>query len=223
MNALVRTPGVANMWSMPIKNRLDMLATGIKTPVGIKIFGPDLATLDSIGRQIEAILPRVKGTNTVFSERAVGGRYLDVTIDRAAAARSGLSGDAVRMALSTAVGGREAGEVIEGRERYGVLVRYPRELRADPSQIARVLVATPSGAQVELGALARIEVVEGSTLVKSEDGYLNNIVYVDVRERDVGSYVNDGKRLLDKELSLPPGYRLEWSGQYESMQRAWRR
>ncbi|MEO7822564.1 MAG: CusA/CzcA family heavy metal efflux RND transporter, partial [Gemmatimonadaceae bacterium] len=222
-NATVRTPGVGNMWSMPIKNRLDMLATGIKTPVGIKIFGPDLSTLDSIGKQIEGILPAVKGTNTVFSERAVGGRYLDVTIDRAAAARYGLSGDEVQMALSTAVGGMEAGEVIEGRERYGILVRYPRELRADAAQIARVLVATPSGAQVELGAVARIGVVEGSTLVKSEDGYLNNVVYVDVIGRDVGSYVNDGKRLLDKELSLPPGYRLEWSGQYESMQRAGRR
>ncbi|MEX2111188.1 MAG: CusA/CzcA family heavy metal efflux RND transporter [Gemmatimonadaceae bacterium] len=222
-DATVRTPGVANMWSMPIRNRLDMLATGIKTPVGIKIFGPDLATLDRIGKQIEGILPAVKGTNTVFSERAVGGRYLDVTIDRAAAARYGLSGDAVQMALSTAVGGMEVGEVIEGRERYGILVRYPRELRADASQIARVLVATPSGAQVELGALARIDVVQGSTLVKSENGYLNNIVYVDVRDRDVGSYVDDGKRLLDKELLLPPGYRLEWSGQYESMQRAGRR
>jgi Cu(I)/Ag(I) efflux system membrane protein CusA/SilA len=222
-DATVRTPGVGNMWSMPIRNRLDMLATGIKTPVGIKIFGPDLATLDRIGKQIEGILPAVEGTNTVFSERAVGGRYLDVTIDRAAAARYGLSGDAVQMALSTAVGGMEVGEVIEGRERYGILVRYPRELRADPSQIARVLVATPSGAQVELGTLARIDVVQGPTLVKSENGYLNNIVYVDVRDRDVGGYVDDGKRLLDKELSLPPGYRLEWSGQYESMQRAGRR
>jgi Cu(I)/Ag(I) efflux system membrane protein CusA/SilA len=222
-DATVRTPGVGNMWSMPIRNRLDMLATGIKTPVGIKIFGPDLATLDRIGKQIEGILPAVKGTNTVFSERAVSGRYLDVTIDRAAAGRYGLSGDAVQMALSTAVGGMEVGEVIEGRERYGILIRYPRELRAEPSQIARVLVATPSGAQVELGAVARIDVVQGSTLVKSENGYLNNIVYVDVRDRDVGGYVDDGKRLLDKELSLPPGYRLEWSGQYESMQRAGRR
>ena len=136
-NATVRTPGVGNMWSMPIKNRLDMLATGIKTPVGIKIFGPDLATLDRIGKQIEGILPAVKGTNTVFSERAVGGRYLDVTVDRAAAARYGLSGDAVQMALATAVGGMEVGQVLEGRERYGVLIRYPRELRSDPSQVEK--------------------------------------------------------------------------------------
>jgi copper/silver efflux system protein len=219
-NATVKTPGVGNMWSMPIKNRLDMLATGIKTPVGIKIFGPDLATLDRIGKQIEGILPAVKGTNTVFSERAVGGRYLDVTVDRAAAARYGLSGDAVQMALATAVGGMEVGQVLEGRERYGVLIRYPRELRSDPSEVEKILVATPSGAQVELGQLAKINIVQGSTLVKSEDAYLNNVVYVDVRNRDVGSYVAEGKKLLDKQLSLPPGYRIQWSGQYESMQRA---
>ena len=219
-NNTVRTPGVGNMWSMPIKNRLDMLATGIKTPVGIKIFGPDLATLDRIGKQIEGLLPAVRGTNTVFAERAVGGRYLDVTIDRAAVARYGLTVDEVQMALSTAVGGMEAGQVIEGRERYGVLVRYPRELRDDPLKIADVLVTTSSGAQVTLGGLARISVVEGSTLIKSEDAYLNNIVYVDVRDRDVGSYVAEAKSLLEKQLRLPPGYRLQWSGQYESMQRA---
>jgi Cu(I)/Ag(I) efflux system membrane protein CusA/SilA len=219
-NNTVRTPGVGNMWSMPIKNRLDMLATGIKTPVGIKIFGPDLATLDKIGKQIEGMLPAVRGTNTVFAERAIGGRYLDVTIDRAATARYGLSGDEVQMALSTAVGGMEAGQVIEGREKYGVLVRYPRELRDDPLKIADVLVTTPSGAQVALGELSRISVVEGSTLIKSEDAYLDNIVYVDVRDRDVGSYVEEGKALLEKQLRLPPGYRLQWSGQYESMQRA---
>ena len=219
-NNTVRTPGVGNMWSMPIKNRLDMLATGIKTPVGIKIFGPDLVTLDRIGKQIEGILPAVRGTNTVFAERAVGGRYLDVTIDRSAAARYGLTVDEVQMALSTAVGGMDAGQVIEGRERYGVLVRYPRELRDNPQMISDVLVTTPSGAQVALGELARIAVVEGSTLIKSEDAYLNNVVYVDVRNRDVGSYVDEAKSRLDRQLRLPPGYRLQWSGQYESMQRA---
>jgi Cu(I)/Ag(I) efflux system membrane protein CusA/SilA len=222
-NNTVRTPGVANMWSMPIKNRLDMLATGIKTPVGIKIFGPDLATLDRIGKQIEAVLPSVRGTSAVFAERAMGGRYLDVTVDRAAGARYGLTGDDVQMALSTAVGGMDAGQVIEGRERYGVLVRYPRELRDDPQAIAQVLVATPSGAQVALGELASIKVVQGSTLIKSEDGYLNNVVYVDVRNRDVGSYVGEAKSLLEKRIALPTGYRLEWSGQYESMQRASKR
>ena len=222
-NNTVKTPGVGNMWSMPIKNRLDMLATGIKTPVGIKIFGPDLATLDRIGKQIEGILPMVRGANTVFAERAVGGRYLDVTIDRIATARYGLTTDEVQMALSTAVGGMETGQVIEGRERYGVLVRYPRELRDDPTKISDVLIATTSGAQVMLGELAHISVVEGSTLIKSEDAYLNNVVYVDVRDRDIGSFVNEAKSLLEKRLSLPAGYRLEWSGQYESMERASRR
>ncbi len=220
MNNTVRTPGVANMWSMPIKNRLDMLATGIKTPVGIKLFGRNADTLDAIGKQIEALLPAVGGTNTVFAERTVGGRYLDVTVDRVAAARHGLNTDDVLMAVSAAVGGAPAGEVIEGRERYGVLVRYARELRDTPDAIRATLIATPSGAQVSLGELARIDVVRGSTLIKSENAQLNNIVYVDVRERDVGGYVADARRVLEAKLSLPPGYRLEWSGQFEAMQRA---
>lgn len=218
-NSTVKTPGIGNMWSMPIKNRTDMLATGIKTPVGIKIFGPSLDTLDQIGKKIEGILPAVAGTNTVFAERAVGGKYLDVTVDRDAAARYGLTADDVQMALSTAVGGMDAGQVIEGRERYSVLVRYPRALRDNPEQVGDVLVATPSGAQVALSELARIQVVKGPTLIKSEDAYLNNIVYVDVEGRDIGSYVGDAKKLLEEKLTLPPGYRLEWSGQYESMQR----
>ncbi len=223
VNARVKTPGVGNMWSMPIKNRLDMLTTGIKTPVGIKLFGPSVDTLDAIGKQIEGLLPAVRGTNTVFSERAVGGKYLDVTVDRDAAARYGMTTGDVQMALATAAGGVDAGEVIEGRERYSVLVRYPRELRDDPAQIAGILVATPSGAQVALGELAHIAVTRGATLIKSEDSYLNNIVYVDVQGRDVGSYVGEARRLLDRRLTLPPGYRLEWSGQFEAMQRAGRK
>jgi Cu(I)/Ag(I) efflux system membrane protein CusA/SilA len=219
-NHTVRTPGVANMWSMPIKNRTDMLATGIKTPVGIKIFGPSLDTLDQIGKELEGLLPAVQGTNSVFSERPEGGRYLDITLDRAAAARYGMTGDEVLMAASTAVGGMEAGEVIQGRERYSVLVRYPRALRDDPEAISNTLVATPSGAQVALGTLAHLAIVKGPTLIKSENGYLNNIVYVDVRGRDVGSYVAAAKQLVAEKLTLPPGYRLEWSGQYEAMQRA---
>ncbi|MFL5539144.1 MAG: efflux RND transporter permease subunit [Longimicrobiaceae bacterium] len=220
LNARVRTPGVANMWSMPIRNRLDMLTTGIKTPVGIKLFGPDLATLDRLGKQIESLLPQVRGTSAVFAERAVGGRYLDVDVDRAASSRYGLTVDDVQMAMMAAVGGMDAGEVIEGRERFSVLVRYPRELRDTPERVAATLVATPSGAQVSLGELARISIVPGPTLIKSENASLNTLVYVDVRGRDVGTYVGDAKRLLEQRLTLPPGYRLEWSGQYESMQRA---
>ena len=219
-NRTVRTPGVANMWSMPIKNRLDMLATGIKTPVGIKIFGPDLATLDRIGKEIEGLLPSVRGTNSVFAERAVGGDYVDVTVDRAAAARYGATTGDVLSAAAAAIGGEPAGEVIAGRERYGILVRYPRALRGDLPAIANVLVATPSGAQVALGTLAHVGVVQGSTLIKSEDAALNTVVYVDVRGRDVGSYVAEARQLLASRLTLPPGYRLEWSGQFEAMQRA---
>jgi Cu(I)/Ag(I) efflux system membrane protein CusA/SilA len=219
-NHTVRTPGVANMWSMPIKNRTDMLATGIKTPVGIKVFGPSLDTLERIGTAIEGLLPAVRGTNSVFAERTEGGRYVDISVDRDAAARYGMTTDDVLMAASTAIGGAGAGEVIQGRERYTVLVRYPRELRDSPEAIRNTLVATPSGAQVALGQLTRIDIVKGPTLIKSEGGYLNNVVYVDVRGRDVGSYVADAQRLLAARLSLPPGYRLEWSGQFEAMQRA---
>ncbi len=220
MNRTVVTPGVANMWSMPIKNRLDMLTTGIRTPVGIKIFGPDLATLDRIGKQIEGLLPTVDGTNSVFAERAVGGRYLNIDLDRAAAARYGMTIEDVQMAMMAAVGGMPAGETIEGRKRYGVLVRYPRELRDDPQKLARTLVAAPSGAQVELGQLARIHIVQGPPLIKSENAYLNNIVYVDVRGRDIGGYVEEARALVQERLELPAGYRLEWSGQYEAMERA---
>ena len=223
LNARVRTPGVANMWSMPIKNRLDMLATGIKTPVGIKIFGPSLDTLDRIGRQIEGILPSVRGANSVFAERSVGGRYVRVEIDRAAVARYGMPLGDVQTALATAVGGMDAGQVIAGRDRFSVLVRYPRELRDDPEKLRDILIATPSGAQVPLGGLARIEIATGATLIKSEDAALNDIVYVDVRDRDVGSYVREARALLERRLILPPGYRLEWSGQFEAMKRAERR
>ena len=222
-NARVRTPGVANMWSMPIKNRLDMLATGIKTPVGIKLFGPSLDTLDRIGSEIERLLPSVRGTNSVFAERSVGGRYVQVAVDRAAVARYGMPVDDVQMALATAVGGMDAGQIIAGRDRYSVLVRYPRELRDNPEKLRDVLVATPSGAQVPLGQLARIAIVKGPTMIKSEDAYLNDIVYVDVRDRDVGGYVTEARRLLDRRLVLPAGYRLEWSGQFEAIERAGKR
>jgi Cu(I)/Ag(I) efflux system membrane protein CusA/SilA len=220
MNQQVRTPGVANMWSMPIRNRLDMLATGIKTPVGIKIFGPDLAQLDRIGKQIEGLLPMVPGTNSVFAERTIGGRYLDLEVNRDAAARYGMTIDDVQMAMMAAVGGMHAGEVIAGRERYSILVRYPRELRDSPEKLHNVLVPTPAGPQVALGELMSLRVVNGASLVKSEDAYLNSIVYVDVRGRDVGTYVREARSLLEQRIELPVGYRLVWSGQFEAMQRA---
>jgi Cu(I)/Ag(I) efflux system membrane protein CusA/SilA len=165
----------------------------------------------------------VEGTNSVFAERALGGRYLNISVNRAAAARYAMTTDDVQMAMMTAVGGMYAGQVIEGRERYSTLVRYPRELRDNPQAIASTLVATPSGAQVELGELAGLRIVEGPPSIQSENAYLNNIVYVDVRGRDIGSYVADAQQMLDRELDLPPGYRLEWSGQFEAMERANRR
>ncbi|MDQ6830784.1 MAG: efflux RND transporter permease subunit, partial [Gemmatimonadota bacterium] len=219
----VRTPGVANMWSMPIKNRLDMLATGIKTPVGIKVFGPNLAVLDTIGTRIETLLASVPGTNSVFAERALGGQYLDVSIDRLAAARYGLAADAVQMVVATAIGGLDVGQVLEGRERFGVLVRYPRELRDDPDKVGDMLVTGANGIQVPLREVARLRLVPGAALIKSENATLNTVVYVDVRDRDIGSYVGEAKRALAGALTLPPGYRLEWSGQYESLERASRR
>ncbi len=219
-NNTVRTPGVANMWSMPIKNRLDMLATGIKTPVGIKIVGPNLDTLDAIGRRLEGMLPAVRGTNSVFAERAMGGEYLDIAVDRDAAARYGLTTGDVQQALSTAAGGMDVGQVIDGRQRYSVLVRYPRELRDTPEKIAAIRVSTPSGAQISLGQLAHIGITRGSTLIKSENAQLEDIVYVDVRGRDIGSYVSDAQHLVSAQLTLPTGYRLEWSGQFEALKRA---
>nr|MBA2627976.1 efflux RND transporter permease subunit [Gemmatimonadales bacterium] len=220
MNATVRTPGVANMWSMPIRNRLDMLATGIKTPVGVKIFGPDPQVIDRIGRETETLLARVPGTTAAFAERMVGGRYLDATVDRAAAARYGVTVEDVQSALTGAAGGAYAGEVIEGRERYSVLVRYPGDLRSSAEQLSGVLVALPGGASIPLSEVAQIGVARGPTLVKSENAQLMTIVYADIRGRDVGGYVRDAQALIRRELRMPVGYRIEWSGQYEAMQRA---
>ena len=223
LDRVTRTPGVANMWSQPIKNRLDMLATGIKTPVGIKVFGPDLETLEAIGERIEGILPMVEGTASVYAERAVGGRYLEIDVDREAIARYGLSVEDVQRTIMASVGGVDATRTVEGRERYTVNVRYARALRDDPESIARVLVPTPAGAQVPLGQLAEIRFAVGPPMIKSENARLNSLVYVDARDRDIGSYVDDAREVLDERLELPAGYTLEWSGQYEYMREANRR
>jgi len=220
MDAAVSTPGVANMWSMPIKNRLDMLATGIRTPVGIRIFGPDPAVLEAIGQEIEGLLPAVEGTSSVFAERSIGGKYLEIDVDRAATARHGLTMTDVQGTIMAAAGGVTVTRTVEGRERYGVSVRYARELRDDAEAIGRILVATPRGTQVPLSQLADIRFAAGPPMIKSENGLLNSVVFVDVRERDIGSYVAAGQRRLETELELPTGYRIEWSGQFEAMERA---
>ena len=222
-NARVRTPGVANMWSMPIRNRLDMLATGIKTPVGIKIFGPSLDTLDQLGKRLEQILSRVAGSNTVFAERAMGGRYLNVVVDRVAAARYGLTSDDVQQAVADAAGGTDAGTVLNGRERFGVRVRYLRGARDRPADLSSIFIRTPAGVEISAGDAAKIEVVRGPTLIKSEDGLPHSVVYIDVQGRDIGSFVHDAKSVVANELALPTGYRLVWSGQYEALERATRR
>ncbi|HET6341332.1 MAG TPA: CusA/CzcA family heavy metal efflux RND transporter [Gemmatimonadota bacterium] len=220
LDRVTRTPGIANMWSQPIKNRLDMLGTGIKTPVGIKVFGPELAELERIGKQIEGLLPAVEGTASVFAERGVSGRYLEIEIDRVAIARYGLSVEEVQETVMATVGGVAATQTIEGRERYTVLVRYTRALRTSADAIARVLVPTSVGTQVPLGQLAEIRFDDGPDMIKSEDARLNSIVYVNVRGRDIGSYVEEAQELLERRLELPRGYTLEWSGQYEHMQEA---
>jgi len=189
MDASVRMAGVANMWSMPIKNRLDMLATGGKTPVGIKIFGPDVSTLEAIGQEIEGLLPTVRGTASVFAERVTGGRYLEVDLDRKAAAPYGLGMTDVQHTIMAAVGGMNVTRTVEGWERYSVNVRHARELRDEPEAIGRILVAAPLGAQIPLTQVANIRFAAGPPMIKSENGLLNSVVFVDVRDRDIGSYV----------------------------------
>jgi Cu(I)/Ag(I) efflux system membrane protein CusA/SilA len=188
--------------------------------VGIKLFGPDLAELERIGTDIEGLLPLVEGTASVFAERAIGGRYLEVDVDREAAARYGLSMADVQHTVMAGVGGVNVTQTVEGRERYTVNVRYSRELRNDPEAIGRILVATASGAQVPLGQLTDIRFAGGPPMIKSENALLNSLVYVDVRGRDIGGYVAEARQLLDERLAMPAGYRLEWSGQFEAMQRA---
>ncbi len=245
MDSAVRMPGVANAWTMPIKGRIDMLATGIRTPVGIKIFGPDLAELERIGRQIESAVQSVPGTRSAFAERAESGYYLDIDIDRAASARHGLNIQDVQTVIATAIGGMTITQTVEGRERYGVRVRYPQELRDTPEKLADVLVpiahsssspttssgmagsmgsampvVTAGAAQVPLGQIATIRKVAGPMVVRTEGAVPTAWVYVDVTGRDIGGYVRDAQRMVDQMVTLPEGYSIVWSGQFEYMERA---
>ena len=220
LDRVVRIPGVANAWTMPIKARVDMLSTGIRTPVGIKIFGPELATINQIGSQLEVALGPVRGTRNVFAERVTGGYYLDFTIKRDQIARYNLAVADVEMAIESAIGGANVTTTIEGRERYPVNVRYQREYRTDIDAIRRTLIATPAGAQIPLEQVAEIAASTGPTVLRTEQAQLLGYVYVDVGDRDLGGYVADAKAAVAKSVRLPPGYTLEWSGQYEYMQRA---
>ncbi len=220
LDRVVRIPGVANAWTMPIKARVDMLSTGIRTAVGIKVFGPELAKINEIGGHIEHALNGVPGTRNVFAERVTGGYYLDFTIKRDQIARYNLSVTDVEMTIESAIGGANVTTTIEGRERYPVNVRYQRAHRSDIETIRRTLIATPTGAQIPLEQVADITASTGPTVLRTEQAQLLGYVYVDVGDRDLGGYVADAKRAVAKSVKLPPGYTLEWSGQYEYMQRA---
>jgi Cu(I)/Ag(I) efflux system membrane protein CusA/SilA len=220
MDRAVQLPGVTNAWTMPIKGRIDMLATGIRTSVGIKIFGPDLDVLQALGVQVERIIQGVPGTRSAFAERGVSGYYVDIEIDRAEAARYGLNVGDVHSAIMATVGGITAAVTVEGRERYAVNVRYPRELRDDVQKLREVTIPAMGDAQIPLGQLASVEVRQGAMAVKTENAFPVTTVFVDIGERDVGSYVQEAQRAVNEQLMLPSGYTLVWSGQYEFMQRA---
>jgi Cu(I)/Ag(I) efflux system membrane protein CusA/SilA len=219
MDVATSLPGVTNSWTMPIKGRLDMLATGIRTPVGIKIFGPDLDTLQALGEQVERIVQQVPGTRSAFAERGVSGYYVDIDIDRAEAARYGLNVGDVHRAVTATVGGINAAITVEGRERYAVNVRYPRELRGDVDKIRDVIIHTMGGAQIPLGQVATVLVVRGPMTVKTENAFPVTTIFVDIDDPDVGGYVRNAQQTVAQQLELPPGYTLLWSGQYEFMQR----
>ena len=219
MDAAVRLPGVTNAWTMPIKGRIDMLATGVRTPVGIKIFGPDLDTLQALGEQVEALVSAVPGTRSAFAERGVSGYYVDIDIDRREAARYGLNTGAIHHAITATVGGISAAVTVEGRERYAVNVRYPRELRDDVAKLRDVLVPAGDGLQIPLGQLASVEVRRGPMAVKTENAFPVTTVFVDIEGRDLGSYVEEAQQVVAAGLTLPPGYSLQWSGQWEFMER----
>ncbi|MEP6591943.1 MAG: CusA/CzcA family heavy metal efflux RND transporter [Gemmatimonadota bacterium] len=219
MDRRLRITGAINSWTMPIKNRTDMLSTGIRTSLGIKIFGPDLEQIQEIGGRIEAALATLPGTASIYAERSFGARYLDIRPDAIALARYGLTtGDAQEL-LAVALGGSRVTTAVEGRERYPVQVRYARDFRDSPAHISRLLVSGPSGVQVPLGQVASIEVALGAPMIRSENGQLNDLVSIEVRGRDIGGYVTEAKQVVAAKVALPPGYRLEWSGQYESLQR----
>jgi Cu(I)/Ag(I) efflux system membrane protein CusA/SilA len=220
LDGMIRFPGLTNAWTMPIKTRIDMLSTGIKTPVGIKVSGPELSVLSRIGEQIEAVLREVPGTLSVYAERVVGGNYLDFDIDRAKIARYGLTVGDVQDVIQTAIGGMNISQTVEGLERYPINLRYSRELRDDLSSLRRVLVATPGGGQVPVEQLAAIRFTKGPPSIKTENARPNAWIYIDLDGIDVGTYVKNARKALDGQLDLPPGYALAWSGQFEYLERA---
>ncbi len=221
MDKALQFPGVSNAWTMPIKARIDMLSTGIRTPIGIKVFGKDLGEMELLAKQIEAVVKTVPGTTSAFAERLTGGSYLNIEPDREALARYGLSVGELQDVIGSALGGEMVTTTVEGRERFGVTVRYPRELRTHPEQIEReVLVPTMGGAMVPLGQVAKVTVARGTPGIRTENALLSAYIFVDIRDRDIGSYVADARKAVADQVKFPAGYYITWSGQFEYMERA---
>jgi Cu(I)/Ag(I) efflux system membrane protein CusA/SilA len=220
MDDRLHFPGLSNSWTMPVENRLDMELTGIKTPVGLKVQGPDVDRIQQIGSRIEEILGSVPGTRGIFAERVAQGFYINIDVDRATAARYGLTVGDVQRAVSSGMGGQNIATTVEGRERYSINVRYLADYRNDLSALRRILIMTPTGAQIPLGEVARITLSAGPSMIRDEDGLLTGYVYIDLATTDYGSYVDRAQRVLDRQLNLPAGYTLKWSGEYEFQLRA---
>ena len=220
LDSRLKIPGMANVWVQPIRNRIDMLSTGIKSPVGIKISGSDLNTLEMLGQEVERIIKTVPGTSSAIAERVTGGRYIDVQIDRVAAARYGLNIADVQLIVSSAIGGENVAVKIDGLARFPISVRYPREIRDSVEELKSLPVVTENGATITLGTVASIRITDGPPMIKSENARPNVWVYVDIHDRDLGSYVKDARAAISKELQLPAGYSLSWSGQFEYLERA---
>jgi len=220
MDQRVKMPGMPNIWWMPIQTRTEMLATGIRSSLGIKILGPRLEELERLGLQIEGLLQSLEGTRSAYAERVTGGYYLDIDVNRVAAARYGLTVGDVQDVIESAIGGKNITWTVEGRERYPINVRYPRELRQDIDALKRVLVMTPQGEQIPLAQLSSITKTTGPPSIRDENGSLASIVFVDVAGQDLGTYVQNAKALVQEHVKLPPGYSLQWAGQYEYLERA---
>ncbi|WP_064706911.1 efflux RND transporter permease subunit [Rhizobium bangladeshense] len=221
MDATLQFPGVSNAWTMPIRARIDMLSTGIRTPVGVKVYGTDLGEMEKVARQIEAVLKTIRGTSSAYAERVIGGYYLDIVPDRIALGRYGLTVDDVQTVIGTALGSEVVTSTVEGRERYGVAIRYPRSTRSDPQSIARhVLVSLPGGGTVPLGEVAEVKLTRGATTIRTENGQLAVYIFVDIANRDLGGYVAEAQKAVANKVMMPPGYSVAWSGQFEYFERA---
>ena len=220
MNAALSIPGLANLWVQPIRNRIDMLSTGIKSPVGIKIAGPDLKEIERIGEQVEKVVKGVRGTRSAYAERVQGGRYVEIRTDRVRAARVGLSLAEVQQVVALAIGGENIGVTVEGLQRFPINVRYPRELRDSPDKLRTLPIVTAEGVTTTLGAVADVVVTDGPPQLRSENARLNGWVYVDISGRDLGSYVREAQQAVSERVRLPPGYSIIWSGQFEYLERA---